>query len=272
MLRVPGSRTDLFAVKAAGGDVRVVYSPLDALHLAERQPEHEVVFFAVGFETTAPANAMAVALARARNVKNFSLLCAHVLVPPALEAILAAPDRCVDGFLAAGHVCAVMGFEAYRPLSARYQVPIVVTGFEPLDILQGIAMCIRQLEEGRCDVENQYTRAVLPRGNLRAQELVREVFEVVERCWRGLGTIPGSGLGLRREFSAWDALVRFGPLAAPAPETTGCESGLVLSGRKKPTECAAFGTRCTPERPLGAPMVSSEGACAAYYQYRPETR
>jgi hydrogenase expression/formation protein HypD len=272
MLRVPGSTGDLYAVKAAGGDVRVVYSPLDALALAEANPAREVVFLAVGFETTAPANAMAVYQARARGVANFSLLVSHVLVPPALEALLAAPDRRIDGFLAAGHVCAVMGTEAYRPISARHRVPIVVTGFEPLDILQGALYCLTQLEEGRHEVENQYTRAVAEAGNRHAQALVAEVFEVVPRRWRGIGEIPASGLGLRPAWAAHDAARRFGGAPASAASEGECISGLVLQGLRKPTDCPAFATRCTPERPLGAPMVSGEGACAAYYHYRDRGR
>jgi hydrogenase expression/formation protein HypD len=268
MLRVPGSERDLFAVKAAGGDVRVVYSPLDALTLAEKLPEKQVIFFAVGFETTAPANAMAAFEARRRGLRNFSLLVSHVLVPPALVALLSDPDPRIDGFLAAGHVCAIMGFGEYLPLAARFRVPIVVTGFEPLDILQGLAMCLTQLEEGRFEVENQYERAVRAEGNSAAQALLREVFEVVPRAWRGLGEIPKSGLGLRPAYAELDALKRF-PLGKMASrEDPECQSGLVLQGKLRPTECPAFGTRCTPESPLGATMVSSEGACAAYHRYR----
>jgi len=268
MLRVPGTTSDLLRVKARGGHVRMVYSPLDALALARQHPDKQVVFFAVGFETTAPANAMAVYQAQREGLTNFSLLVAHVLVPPAMEALLAAPDNRVQGFLAAGHVCAVMGYTAYEPLAQRYQVPIVVTGFEPLDILQGVAMCLRQLEAGRAAVENQYTRAVRRQGNQAAQHLLQEVFQTVPRRWRGMGDIPSSGFGLRPAYAAFDAERRFG-LAQSATETASeCISGLVLQGRKRPYECLAFGTRCTPERPLGAPMVSSEGACAAYYRYR----
>ncbi len=268
MLRVPGSGRDLFAVKAAGGDVRVVYSPLDAVALAARHPEREVVFFAVGFETTAPANAMAVVEARRRGLANFSLVVSHVLVPPAMEAILAAPERRVDGFLAAGHVCAIMGIDEYRPLAARHRVPIVVTGFEPLDLLQGIHMAVTQLAEGRAEVENQYVRTVRRAGNTAARELIREVFEVVPRTWRGIGAIPASGLALRPAYAAWDAARKFGVGDVGGREDPDCRSGDVLRGLLKPPDCAAFGTRCTPETPLGATMVSAEGACAAYFRYR----
>jgi hydrogenase expression/formation protein HypD len=268
MLRVPGSGRDLFAVKAAGADVRVVYSPLDALAVAAQNPGNEVVFFAVGFETTAPANAMAVAEARRQGLRNFSILVSHVLVPPAIEAIMASPRAKVDGFLAAGHVCTVMGTEAYEPLAERYRVPIVVTAFEPLDLLEGIYMCVRQLEEGRHDVENQYRRLVRAGGNRPAQALIQEVFTVTNRTWRGIGPIPHSGLGLRLEYAAFDAETRFGVQAVGGPESAECQSGLVLQGIIKPMECPAFGNRCTPETPLGATMVSNEGACAAYYRYR----
>ncbi len=268
MLRVPGTKTDLLAVKAAGGDVRMVYSPLDALALAQRHPDKQVVFFAVGFETTAPANAMAVYQAQRLGVENFSLLVSHVLVPPAIEAILSAPGNRVQGFLAAGHVCAVVGFAEYEPLARKYRVPFVVTGFEPLDILQGIYMTVKQLEEGRAEVENQYARAVQREGNRPAQQLIAEVFEIVPRKWRGIGDIPQSGLGLRAAYARYDAEKRFGLASMMVEEPTECMSGLVLQGVKKPHECPAFGTRCTPEHPLGATMVSSEGACAAYYRYR----
>ena len=268
MLRVPGASKDLLTVKAAGGDVRIVYSPLDALKLAVDNPEREVVFFAVGFETTAPANAMAVYQAARKDVRNFSLLVSHVLVPPAMEAILSFPEHRVQGFLAAGHVCAVMGYWEYEPIAVRYHVPIVVTGFEPLDILQGIYMCIRQLEEGRAEVENQYSRSVNKEGNQPAQSLIREVFRVVPRKWRGIGEIPRSGLGLAEKYALFDAETRFGVAHHTADEPAECISGLILQGIKKPFECPAFGGRCTPERPLGATMVSSEGACAAYYHYR----
>jgi hydrogenase expression/formation protein HypD len=268
MLRVPGSTSDLLLMKARGGNVRMVYSPLDALALARQHPDQQVVFFAVGFETTAPANAMAVYQAQREGLTNFSLLVAHVLVPPAIEAILAAPENRVQGFLAAGHVCTVMGYAAYEPLARRYGVPIVVTGFEPLDILQGVYMCLRQLEAGRAAVENQYTRAVRRQGNEVAQRLLQEVFQTVSRRWRGMGDIPHSGLALRPAYAAFDAEQRFGLAQYAADPISECISGLVLQGRKRPYECPAFGTRCTPAHPLGAPMVSSEGACAAYYRYR----
>jgi hydrogenase expression/formation protein HypD len=271
MLRVPGSRRDLLSVKASGGDVRVVYSPLDALALAKRRPDKQVVFFAVGFETTAPANAMAVYRADREGVGNFSVLVAHVLVPPAMASILASPANRVQGFLAAGHVCAVMGYTEYEPLVRRFRVPIVVTGFEPVDILQGVYLCVRQLEEGRAEVENQYARAVRREGNTAAQALVREVFAVAGRTWRGIGDIPGSGLALRPRYAAYDALRRFRLPEPGVSRETECIAGEILLGVKNPTDCPAFGARCTPERPLGAPMVSSEGACAAYYRYRGRT-
>lgn len=268
MLRVPGSERDLFAAKSEGADVRIVYSPLDALQIAEKNPSRQVVFFAVGFETTAPAHAMAVKEAARRAVNNFSLLVSHVLVPPALEALLSSTPRTVDAFLAAGHVCAIMGLDEYAPIATQHHVPIVATGFEPADILQGIALCVTQLEEGRAEVENQYTRAVRPQGNEAAKRVVAEVFEVVPRKWRGIGDIPRSGLGLRETFAAFDAEKRFSVQTIVADESTECKSGLVLQGLLKPSECPAFGVRCTPEKPLGATMVSSEGACAAYYRYR----
>jgi hydrogenase expression/formation protein HypD len=268
MLRVPGSGRDLNAVRARGGDVRVVYSPLDALKIAREHPDREVVFFAVGFETTAPANAMAAWQAKREGLRNFALLVAQVLVPPAIEAILSAPGNRVQAFLAAGHVCSVMGVEAYEPLARRHGVPIVVTGFEPLDILQGVAMCVRQLERGEARLENQYARAVRRAGNVEAQTLMREVFTVVPRRWRGIGEIPASGLGLAPEYVAFDAERRFGAACAQAVDESECIAGQVLQGARKPPECPAFGTRCTPEHPLGVTMVSSEGACAAYYRYR----
>jgi hydrogenase expression/formation protein HypD len=270
MLRVPGSTTDLLSVKARGGDVRMIYSPLDAVKLAEQNPAKEIVFFGVGFETTAPTTAMAVYQAARKGLMNFSLLVSHVLVPPAIAAVLSAPDCRVQAFLAAGHVCAVMGWEEYIPIAAKYQVPIVVTGFEPLDILQGVLMCIQQLESGRAEVENQYSRAVCREGNRPAQQLIHEVFQVVPRKWRGIGEIAQSGLGLRDAYAAFDAERRFGVAGLRVEESTECLSGLVLQGKLKPHECLAFGTRCTPEHPLGATMVSSEGACAAYYRYRRE--
>jgi hydrogenase expression/formation protein HypD len=268
MLRVPGSEKDLFTVKSEGGDVRVVYSPMDAVELAAQNPKREVVFFAVGFETTAPANAMAAFEARRRGLENFSLLVSHVTVPPAMEAILASPSRRVNGFLAAGHVCTIMGMDEYRPIVERHRVPVVVTGFEPLDILQGVTMCVRQLEEGRAELENQYERSVRAPGNQPAQEMIREVFEVVPRAWRGIGTIPGSGFGLRASYRELDAARKFNVTERGGRESTECKSGLVLQGLLKPPDCPAFGKACTPDAPLGATMVSSEGACAAYYRYR----
>jgi len=268
MLRVPGSTTDLLSVKATGGDVRMVYSPLDAVKLAEQNPAKEIVFFGVGFETTAPATAMAVYQAAQKGLKNFSMLISHVLVPPAIEALMSSPNCKVQGFLAAGHVCAVMGYEEYPPLAAKYHVPIVVTGFEPLDILQGVLMVVLQLESGRAEVENQYTRAVQRAGNQPAQEILRRVFKIVPRKWRGVGEIPQSGLGLNDAYATFDAEKKFGLADHHVEEPADCLSGLVLQGQIKPHECPAFGNKCTPEHPLGATMVSSEGACAAYYRYR----
>ncbi len=268
MLRVPGSQRDLLTVKSQGGQIRVVYSPMDAVKLAQSQADRQVVFFAVGFETTAPANAMAVFRAKQLGLANFSMLVSHVLVPPAMEAILASPACRVDAFLAAGHVCTIMGTHEYPPLVEAYGVPIVVTGFEPLDILQGVYMCVKQLEEGRAEVENQYRRAVRDAGNIPARDMIRRVFEIVPRTWRGIGEIPQSGLALRAEYVDFDATRRFDVSGVHAEESTECISGLVLQGLKKPTECPAFGVSCTPESPLGATMVSSEGACAAYYRYR----
>lgn len=268
MLRVPGSRMSLRTARAAGGDIRVVYSPLDAVKVAAAHPDREVVFFGVGFETTAPATAMAVRQAAARGLRNFSLLAAHVLVPPAIETILAAGDCRVQGFLAAGHVCSVMGHREYEPIARQRRVPIVVTGFEPLDLLEGIWRCVRQLEEGRAEVENAYGRVVRRDGNLTAMELVQEVFEVVSRPWRGVGMIPRSGLGLRAAYAAFDAVRRFELADGGGTEPTECRAGDVLQGRIRPPACPQFGTGCTPEHPLGAPMVSSEGACAAYFRYR----
>jgi len=267
MLRVPGSQTDLLSVKAQGGDVRMVYSPLDAVKLAQKHPDRQVVFFAVGFETTAPGNAMAVWQARQLGLTNFSILCSHVLVPPAMEAILGSADNQVQGFLAAGHVCTVMGYWEYEPIAEKYRVPIVVTGFEPLDLLQGIYMTVKALEEGRWGVENQYTRAVTREGNRPAQKLIAEVFEVSDRRWRGIGLIPASGYRLRPAYAAFDAELRFGVADVVAQESPICIAGQILQGLKKPHECPAFAGPCTPEHPLGAPMVSSEGACAAYYNY-----
>lgn len=268
MLRVPGTSQDLFSVKANGGRVRMVYSPLDALTIARANPDSEIVFFAVGFETTAPANATAVYQASREGIANFSILVSHVLVPPAMEAILSSPTNRVQGFLAAGHVCAVMGFVEYEPLARKFDVPIVVTGFEPVDILQGVHMVVRQLEERRAEVENQYARSVSRGGNAAARDLMTRVFEVAPRKWRGVGEIPSSGLRLRKEYSAFDAERRFDVAELVAEEDTECISGLILQGIKKPPECPAFGIRCTPVHPLGATMVSSEGACAAYHRYR----
>jgi hydrogenase expression/formation protein HypD len=271
MLRVPGSTTDLFQIKAKGGDVRIVYSPLDALQIARDNPGKQVVFFAVGFETTAPANGMAVFQARREGLKNFSILVSHVLVPPAIIALLGDPENRVQGFLAAGHVCAVMGYREYEPLAEKYRVPIVVTGFEPLDIVNGILACVRQLEAGRAEVENAYPRAVLREGNVAAQKLIAQVFEVCNRKWRGIGEIPASGWRLRDEFRDLDAEQKFDVGDLRVNESPLCISGLVLQGRKKPNECVAFGKQCTPAKPLGATMVSTEGACAAYYRYARHT-
>lgn len=268
MLRVPGTKRDLFSAKSSGADVRIVYSPTDVLKVCRENPSKQVVFFAVGFETTAPATAMAVYQAYKSGLENFSMLISHVLVPPAMESILSSPENRVNGFLAAGHVCTVMGYEEYEPISKKYGVPIVVTGFEPLDILQGIYMCVEQLENGSGKVENQYSRSVRKEGNIPARKIIEEVFEIVPRRWRGIGDISSSGLGLRGKFRQFDAEKRFGT-AEHIPETTNeCISGLVLQGIKKPDDCPAFATKCTPENPLGATMVSSEGACAAYYKYR----
>lgn len=267
MLRVPGSRRDLFAVKAAGGDVRIVYSPLDCLKIAEENPDRTIVFFAVGFETTAPANATAVWQAQRRGIENFKVLVSHVLVPPAMRAILSSSTNQVQGFLAAGHVCTVMGYEDYPPLAGEFGVPIVVTGFEPLDLLEGVYRCIRMLEEGRHGVENQYTRAVRREGNPAARRLLEEVFEVTDRKWRGIGMIPESGYRLAPDYAGFDAERLFDVDRMDVEESDECISGLILQGIRKPHECPAFGTVCTPEHPLGATMVSSEGACAAYYNY-----
>jgi hydrogenase expression/formation protein HypD len=268
MLRVPGSEGDLFSVRAAGGDVRVVYSPLDAVKLARDKPDREVVFFAIGFETTAPANAMSVMQARNLGLTNYSVLVSHVCVPPAMRAILSSPNNRVQGFLAAGHVCAVMGYWEYPPIAEAFRVPIVVTGFEPLDILQGILLAVRQLEAGRSEAENGYARAVTFEGNRPAQAVIGHVFELIDRKWRGIGLIPMSGWGLRPEFAAFDAERRFDVDQIRPEESPLCIAGLILQGLKKPDDCPAFGRPCTPENPLGATMVSGEGACAAYYRYR----
>ncbi|MHB0957496.1 MAG: hydrogenase formation protein HypD [Pirellulaceae bacterium] len=268
MLRVPGSQQDLLTVKSAGGDVRVVYSPLDAVSVARQHPDKQVVFFAIGFETTAPANVMAIVQAQRLGLENFSVLVSHVLVPPAIHAVLDSPRNVVQGFLAAGHVCAVMGTGQYLPIVQQYRTPIVVTGFEPLDILQGIYMCVRQLEEGRAELENQYARIVRPEGNQTAIQQVQEVLQTVSRKWRGIGEIPDSGWALRPAYAKYDADQRFQVQHITADEPHECVAGEVLQGHKKPYECPVFGTRCTPDNPLGAPMVSAEGACAAYYRYR----
>ncbi|NIT14850.1 MAG: hydrogenase formation protein HypD, partial [Candidatus Dadabacteria bacterium] len=257
MLRVPGTKDDLFSVKAKGGDIRIVYSPLDTLKIAHENPSKKIVFFAVGFETTAPATAMTVHQASQMGIGNFSILVSHVLVPPALEAILSSINNKVQGFLAAGHVCTIMGYTEYEPIVKKYHVPIVVTGFEPLDILQGIYMCIKQLEKGTAKVENQYTRSVRRAGNQEAQNIIRKVFEITPRKWRGIGEISASGLGLREDYTAFDAEKQFGIAEYTREESSECISGLVLKGVKKPYECEAFGNRCTPEYPLGATMVSS---------------
>jgi hydrogenase expression/formation protein HypD len=268
MLRVPGSTKDLLSVKAEGGDVRIVYSPMDAVALARNHPDRQVVFFAIGFETTAPANAMAVAQAAKLGLPNFSVLVSLVLVPPAIVAVLQSPASRVHGFLAAGHVATITGLAPYRPIAEKYHVPIVATGFEPLDILEGVLLCVRQLEAGRAEVENQYARSVRPEGNRPAMRQIEEVFRVVPRKWRGIGEIAASGLGLREEYAAFDAETRFAVGQIVADEPAECIAGAVLQGHSKPSACPAFGVRCTPDRPLGAPMVSAEGACAAYFRYR----
>ncbi len=267
MLRVPGSHGDLFTLKSKGADVRVVYSPLDCLKIAAANPDKQVVFFAIGFETTAPANAMLVYRAKQEGADNLSILVSHVLVPPALRFLLRSPQNRVQGFLGPGHVCAVMGYSDYEPVSAAYKVPIVITGFEPLDLLQGVLMTVRQLEAGSAVVENQYSRVLNREGNLPARKLVESVFEVCDRRWRGVGSIPGSGYKLRAEYADYDAERIFEVQAIDTQESTICISGAILSGIKKPHDCPAFGTMCTPLTPLGATMVSAEGACAAYYAY-----
>ena len=268
MLRVPGRQGDLMHAKAAGGDVRVVYSPLDALALARREPDRQVVFFAIGFETTAPANAMAAYQARADGLKNFSLLVSQVLVGPAMDFILRSPGSQVQGFLAAGHAAAVTGVEELEALCQRHRVPVVVTGFEPVDLLDGILRCVRQLEQGRAELENAYARAVRAEGNAPALTMTRSVFEVIDREWRGLGVLPASGLGMRAEYADFDAALRFNLGPPPVGDDEECLGGQVMLGTLRPNECPAFGNRCKPEHPLGAPMVSSEGACAAYFRFR----
>ena len=268
MLRVPGSSSDLFKIRAEGGNVRVVYSPLDCLKIARANPDKKVVFFAIGFETTAPANAMSVWQAREQGIQNFSALVSHVLVPPAVTGILDSPDNRVQAFLGPGHVCAVVGWVEYEPIVAKYRVPIVITGFEPVDILQGVLMAVRQLEQGRAELENAYARAVRREGNPAAQQMIERVFQVSDRAWRGIGVIPKSGYMLSPEFQAYDAEKIFDVGGVRATEPAICISGEVLRGLKKPHDCPAFGKQCTPESPLGATMVSAEGACAAYYNYR----
>jgi hydrogenase expression/formation protein HypD len=269
MLRVPGSRGDLLGARSSGGDVRMVYSPMDAVRMASENPGKQVVFFAVGFETTAPVTAAAVLQAQRMDLVNFSMLVSHVLVPPALEVILSDNQCSIDGFLAAGHVCSVMGYSEYEPIADKYSVPIVVTGFEPLDILEGVHMCLCQLERGTNLVENQYLRAVSRKGNSAAVQMIRGVFRSTDRKWRGVGEIPSSGLELRPEYRQFDAAIRFDVHDHKVEESEECMSGQVLKGILKPDQCPAFGIECTPEHPLGAPMVSSEGACAAYFRYRP---
>ena len=268
MLRVPGSRLDLLAVKAAGGEIRMVYSPLDTVKIAENNPTMKVVFFAIGFETTAPANAMAVLEAKRKQLKNFSILSAQVLVPPAIEAILSSKNSRVQGFLTAGHVCTIMGYNEYIPLADKYKVPMVVTGFEPVDIMEGIYLAVKQLQENRHVVENQYRRVVKQEGNPAARKVMQEVFEVTDRNWRGIGQIPGSGLKLRSAYADFDAELLFKVQSIDTAESSECMAGEVLQGLKKPPDCTLFGKICTPEHPVGAPMVSSEGACAAYFRYR----
>jgi hydrogenase expression/formation protein HypD len=267
MLRVPGSQRDLFSIRAAGGQVRVVYSPLDAVQIAKENPDKQVVFFAIGFETTAPPNVTSVIQAQALGLKNYSVLVSHVCVPPAMHAILSSPANRVQGFLAAGHVCAVMGFWEYLPIAEKYHVPITVTGFEPLDLAQGILMTVRQLEAGTCEVQNAYTRVVTREGNRAAQAMIFKVLQPVDRQWRGIGMIPMSGWGLRPEYADFDAEKRFGVSHIQTRENELCIAGQILQGIKKPAQCPAFGTLCTPQKPLGAPMVSSEGACNAYFRF-----
>lgn len=267
MLRVPGSAKSLLEVKALGADVRIVYSPLEAVKLAQDNPASEVVFFAVGFETTAPANALSVVQAHKLGVKNYSILASHVLVPPAMEAILSDPETRIDAFLAAGHVCTIMGMDEYDPIVEKYKVPIVVTGFEPVDLLQGILMAVMQLERGEAKLENQYARVVQREGNKLAQQTITEVFEISDRTWRGIGEIPMSGYEVRPAYAAYNARKKFNLNLQPVNENPECISGAIMKGLKKPIQCPNFGTKCNPEHPLGAPMVSSEGACAAYYHY-----
>ncbi|MEM8507270.1 MAG: hydrogenase formation protein HypD [Bacteroidota bacterium] len=267
MLRVPGSEKSLLEAKAEGADIRILYSPLEAVKIAEDHPDREVVFFAVGFETTAPANALSVLHAHRKGVTNYAILASHVLVPPAIKAVIDDDESRIDGFLAAGHVCTIMGNAEYHPLSATYKVPIVVTGFEPLDVLQGILMVVRQLEQSKSEVENQYARIVREEGNIEAQKVIHEVFEVQNQTWRGIGEIPESGYAVRPKYALYDASKKFEVTIEEAPENPKCISGLIMKGIKKPFQCSQFGKKCTPAFPLGAPMVSSEGACAAYYHF-----
>ena len=267
MIRVPGSKKSLLEAKAEGGDLRILYSPIDAVKIAKNNPDKEVVFFAVGFETTAPANALSVLHAQKEGVKNYSILVSHVLVPPAMEAILDDEFCNIDAFLGAGHVCAIMGFKEYHPLAEKYKIPIIITGFEPLDLVQGIYMAVNQLEKGIFKVENQYARVVKKEGNLAAKKVIRTIFEIGNREWRGIGEIPNSGYKLKKEFEAFDAELKFGISNIKVPENIDCIAGEILKGIKKPHQCSQFGKTCTPQNPLGAPMVSSEGACAAYYHF-----
>ncbi len=267
MMRVPGSAKSLLEAKAEGADVRIVYSPLEAVKLAEQKPDKEIVFFAVGFETTAPANALSISVAAKQGLQNYSILASHVLVPPAMEAVINDENNIIQGFLAAGHVCTIMGLDEYYPLVEKYNIPMVVTGFEPVDLLQGILMTVKQLEAGEARLENQYARVVKDKGNPESVKVINEVFEIVDREWRGIGTIPQSGYEVREKFADYDAKKKFDVNIPQAVECEDCIAGLVLKGQKKPHECSQFGKTCTPENPLGAPMVSSEGACAAYYHY-----
>jgi hydrogenase expression/formation protein HypD len=267
MLRVPGSQKSLLETKAAGADVRILYSPTEAVNIAKQNPDKEVVFFAVGFETTAPANALSVIHAEKLGITNYSILTSHVLVPPAIMALMEDEESKIDGFLAAGHVCSIMGYWEYLPLVEKYKIPIVVTGFEPLDILQGIYMVVKQLEEGRIELENQYTRMVKEEGNLSAQDIIKQVFEVNDQMWRGIGTIPQSGFQIKPNYQRFDANIKFNIDIEEAPENAECIAGPIMKGIKKPYDCIHFGKKCNPQNPLGAPMVSSEGACAAYYNF-----
>ncbi len=267
MVRVPGSKMSLLKSKALGADIRIIYSPLDALKIARENPEKEVVFFAVGFETTAPANALSVIQAEKSGLRNYSILTSHVLVPPAMEAILSDKETRIDGFLAAGHVCTIMGSDEYEPITEKFDVPIIITGFEPVDLLHGIKSCVDQLERGQSDLDNQYKRVVRKEGNKEAQSIIFEIFEIGEREWRGIGMIPSSGYHVKEKYSGYDAVRKFDIIAADGKENPQCMAGLILKGLKKPHECSLFGNQCSPSRPQGAPMVSSEGACAAYYHF-----